>query len=398
METIAIKPKDDKLLKVQICARRTQFARTISQYTAQFVPFFVILGIVLWLFFRQSPLGLAYALLLIVPLRGARLYPLFERRNPTRGGILLFLSSLLLFVGIMPFILPEIMPAIAISYVMIMLMSNSMMDDRDSRWMTGACVFTFCVDTTLINVAATTWFTPLDQTLQLIINVLVGVSTLSVSGIIIYSITKGQEKYFYRSQLAQREIAQHVADEMDQRERLQTIVQEYVDYMTKAAQGNLSTQLALDEDTGTAADDPLITLGHNLNATTASLQRMIILTRDAATELSSAATEILSATTQQAAGASEQSAAIAQTTITVDEVKTIAEQLVARAQQVTDTSQRTVEVSRNGRQAVQQTIASMAQIKTRVEGIAENILVLSEQTQQIGEIIATVNDIAAQSN
>jgi methyl-accepting chemotaxis protein len=47
---------------------------------------------------------------------------------------------------------------------------------------------------------------------------------------------------------------------------------------------------------------------------------------------------------------------------------------------------------------VQDTIGSMARIKERVEGIAENILALSEQTQQIGEIIATVNDIAAQSN
>jgi methyl-accepting chemotaxis protein len=33
-----------------------------------------------------------------------------------------------------------------------------------------------------------------------------------------------------------------------------------------------------------------------------------------------------------------------------------------------------------------------------VEGIAENILALSSQAQQIGEIIATVNGIAAQSN
>jgi methyl-accepting chemotaxis protein len=40
----------------------------------------------------------------------------------------------------------------------------------------------------------------------------------------------------------------------------------------------------------------------------------------------------------------------------------------------------------------------MGQIKDRVGSIAENILALSEQTQQIGEIIATVNDIATQSN
>jgi methyl-accepting chemotaxis protein len=37
-------------------------------------------------------------------------------------------------------------------------------------------------------------------------------------------------------------------------------------------------------------------------------------------------------------------------------------------------------------------------IRARVESIAENILALSAQTQQIGEIIASVSDIAAQSN
>jgi methyl-accepting chemotaxis protein len=82
----------------------------------------------------------------------------------------------------------------------------------------------------------------------------------------------------------------------------------------------------------------------------------------------------------------------------VDEVKTISEQSIARAQEVADASKRTVEVSRSGQRAVQETIASMSQIKERVEGIAENILALSEQTHQIGGIIATVNDIASQSN
>jgi methyl-accepting chemotaxis protein len=40
----------------------------------------------------------------------------------------------------------------------------------------------------------------------------------------------------------------------------------------------------------------------------------------------------------------------------------------------------------------------MGQIKEQVAGIAGNILALSEHTQQIGGIIATVNDIASQSN
>ena len=184
--------------------------------------------------------------------------------------------------------------------------------------------------------------------------------------------------------------------EKEQRKHLQATIDKYVDYMALVAGGNLAVRTSVDD--GEHDDNPLNTLGHNLNELTASLQRMIVQTHDAVNDLSATGNEILSAATQQAASASEQSAAISQATITVDEVKNIAEQSVTRARKVADTSQRTVEVSRSGHQAMQQTIASMAHIKTRVEGIAANILALSEQTQQIGEIIATVNDIAAQSN
>ena len=185
--------------------------------------------------------------------------------------------------------------------------------------------------------------------------------------------------------------------EQEQREYQQAIVAEYVDYMSEVTLGNLSARLDVYEDES-ATDDPLVKLGYKLNETVAGLQRMIAQVHGAADNLSAASTEILSATSQQASGANEQSAAISQTTTTVDEVRTIAEQSVSRAQEVASASQRTVEVSRSGQRAVEETIGSMAQIKARVEGIAENILALSEQTQQIGEIIATVNDIAAQSN
>jgi methyl-accepting chemotaxis protein len=185
--------------------------------------------------------------------------------------------------------------------------------------------------------------------------------------------------------------------EQEQRDYLQATVQEYAEYMAEVGRGNLAARLMLDGD-GYEADDPLITLGHNLNEMTANLQSMIRQIYGTANNLSSAAAEILAATTQQASGANEQSAAISQTTTTVDELKTIAGQSVARAQEVGYASQRTVQVSRTGHKAVRDTIASMVQIKVRVESIAENILALSEQTQQIGEIIATVNDIAAQSN
>jgi methyl-accepting chemotaxis protein len=126
--------------------------------------------------------------------------------------------------------------------------------------------------------------------------------------------------------------------------------------------------------------------------------RLLGATQQAVHALSTQASEILATTTQQASGATQQSAAISQATTTVDEIKTIAEQLVARSQSVADTAQRSVEVSRAGQEMVRETIAGMAQIKARVDAIEENILALSERTNQIGEIIDTVESIASQSN
>jgi methyl-accepting chemotaxis protein len=184
--------------------------------------------------------------------------------------------------------------------------------------------------------------------------------------------------------------------ERAQREHLETTVTKYMTFVANVASGNLTTRLS--PNGGGSQNDPLTILGHDLNAMVDNLHDMAVRVKDGAHSLSTSAAEILAATTQQMAGASEQSASIAQTTTTVDEVKAIADQAVVRAQEVANTAQRTVEVSQAGQEAVQDTIASMIQIKSRVGGIAENTLALSEQTQQIGEIIATVNQIATQSN
>lgn len=191
-----------------------------------------------------------------------------------------------------------------------------------------------------------------------------------------------------------------LASERHQRAHLEGTIADYLAFVGKVSAGNLSERLQFDGGPGAEHDsaDPLTVLGRNLNEMTSSLQKMIVQTREAASSLSAASAEILASTTQQAAGASEQSAAIAQTTTTVDEVKAIAEQASSRAQDVANMSQRTLAVSRAGQKAMQDTIESMGQIRERVEGIAENILALSEQTQQIGEIINTVNAISAQSN
>jgi methyl-accepting chemotaxis protein len=199
-------------------------------------------------------------------------------------------------------------------------------------------------------------------------------------------------------QAVQASLEQRVAEQQEQRSYLQATVEKYTDYLVEVELGNLTTRLSIDDSEREGSDDPLIVLGQRLNAVIGSLQSMITRIRNAANDLSEGAAEILAATTQQAAGASEQSAAISQATVTVDEVRTTSEQATQRVQEVANASQHTVVVSHSGRSAVADTIASMGNIKGRVASIAENILALSEQTQQIGEIITTVGDIATQSN
>ena len=82
----------------------------------------------------------------------------------------------------------------------------------------------------------------------------------------------------------------------------------------------------------------------------------------------------------------------------MEEVRQTAEQSVERAQLVSEMASKTLKLAENGLDAVKKTEDGMLGLKDQVRLIAETILNLSEQTLQIGEIIATVNDIADQSN
>ena len=120
--------------------------------------------------------------------------------------------------------------------------------------------------------------------------------------------------------------------------------------------------------------------------------------REGASVLASSASEILATTTQVAAGASETATAVSQTTSTVEEVKQTAQVSSEKARSVSESAQKSVQVSRTGRKSVEETVAAMNLISEQMGLIGEGIVRLSEQGQAIGEIMASVNDLAEQSN
>jgi methyl-accepting chemotaxis protein len=120
--------------------------------------------------------------------------------------------------------------------------------------------------------------------------------------------------------------------------------------------------------------------------------------RESIAQLSSSSAEILATTTQVASGAAETAAAVSETTATVEEVKQTAQLASQKAKYVSDTAQKASTVSQAGRESVEEAILGMHRIQEQMESIAGSIVQLSEQGQAIGEIIATVNDLAEQSN
>jgi methyl-accepting chemotaxis protein len=182
------------------------------------------------------------------------------------------------------------------------------------------------------------------------------------------------------------------------RPRFDMLLDTYVQTLEQVVRGDLRQRLDV---SGLAANTDeekmLVRLGDAVNRMLDRLQDVVTEISGALQRIDNDTGEILTATSRQISMANEQDAVVTETTATVNEVRATVTETAERAQSVAETAQVSVDISRTGTEAVSQTISGMELIRRRVEDIADNILVLSEHTQQIGEIIATVNNLADQS-
>ncbi len=118
---------------------------------------------------------------------------------------------------------------------------------------------------------------------------------------------------------------------------------------------------------------------------------------DAAAVLALSAGQIVAAMQQLGSSATEAATAVSQTTTTVEEVRQTAQMSSDRAEIVSSQAQKASGVAQDGKHSVAQTIEGMQAIRTQMSSIAESIVNLSTQSHAIAEIIASVDDLAAQS-
>ncbi len=139
-------------------------------------------------------------------------------------------------------------------------------------------------------------------------------------------------------------------------------------------------------------------LGNAFARMTENLRTQIHQLAESANVLGAVAGEIVTSTSQLAASASQSAAAVSETTTTVEEVRQTAQLASQKAKLVSDSAYQATQVSLNGRQSADDVTAGMTRIRQQMEVIAASMVRLSEQTQAIGQIIATVEDLATQSN
>jgi len=144
--------------------------------------------------------------------------------------------------------------------------------------------------------------------------------------------------------------------------------------------------------------DELGQLGLIFNDMLGGLRDNVSQTRAAAESLNAAVVEIVASVREQAAGTTEQAAAVQETTATMEEISQSGNQIAERSRQVAAAAEATSTATSQGLEAAQNGTKVMDAIQEQAETVAENIVTLSEKTQAVGEIIATVTDIAEQSN
>ncbi|MGL5036080.1 MAG: methyl-accepting chemotaxis protein, partial [Microcystaceae cyanobacterium] len=118
----------------------------------------------------------------------------------------------------------------------------------------------------------------------------------------------------------------------------------------------------------------------------------------AVAEVSAASNEIAATMEQQERTASLQAASVSETTTTMDELGASSQQSQEQAEAAAQAAQEVLVLAGRGNDSVEETVASMIDLKNKVAAIADQIVRLSEQTNQIGNISQLVGDLSQQTN
>ncbi len=147
-----------------------------------------------------------------------------------------------------------------------------------------------------------------------------------------------------------------------------------------------------------APDSRFIELRDELHQRMERVQAVIRLIRDNTDILYRSSTEIAENSGLQEKEFNDEYQVIHETAASVNEVSVAAKQSSQMVEYVFRSAQDAMETAEEGHRMIQRVMEGMGSITAQVADIAQEILNLSEKSQEIGKIIKTISDISKQTN
>lgn len=348
--------------------RRNAYAAMASRLGGAVIGVIAVSTFVLWaIFFREYSQLLIYALLLGMAVPTSLLLPMFQRRGQAQAGAALFALSFIVILFVGPIMIPDLLASGIVGFTFLIVIALLILVGR-----LRILIVMFSMMILLAGIVVTLfwggqWFTPLPGIMEPLLGVAVAFPSFVVLTLILYNLITGQDSQHRQSLEKNVEIEQRAEFAEAQQAQIER------------ANAEIEAQAAVERQQ------------HGALAT------LIAQVRYASNNLTAASTEILAASNQQMATATEQNASITQTVAVLEQVRVTMQTMAQQAEVVAKGALTSMDVANEGETVVERAVQGMRTIDSRVEDIAHTILALSERTQQIGEITASVNDIAEQS-
>lgn len=221
---------------------------------------------------------------------------------------------------------------------------------------------------------------------------LIGILALIVGigcGIKLISIRANQDRVTSEiGRHAEMERAEQIESE---NRRNQDAILRLLDELGDLADGDLTVQATVTEDfTGAIAD--------SINYSIDQLRGLVTTINQTAVQVSAAAQETQSTAMHLAEASEHQAQEIAGASAAVNEMAVSIDQVSANAAESAAVAERSVAIAHKGAEVVQNTISGMDTIREQIQETSKRIKRLGESSQEIGDIVSLINDIADQTN
>jgi len=200
---------------------------------------------------------------------------------------------------------------------------------------------------------------------------------------------------YLQQRKAEREQVQYSEDlanrEKEQNVRNQEAIIRLLDEMEGLADGDLTAHATVTEDfTGAIADA--------MNYTIDQLRSLVSAINNTVDQVSHSSSETRSTATELAQASRNQAQEITGASAAITDMATSIEQVSNNAHETSDMAQESVAIAKSGADIVRNSIQAMDTIREQIQETSKRIKRLGESSQEIGDIVALINDISDQTN